>query len=320
MTLLLVSCVGAGGTPRPGDPAGHLRGTWHLLTWKHRFMTIRALPGVPASQVIELIVGAQTGLINVRGHAHTALDLYNAYLEWANGQVRMLRHALTPATRDQLVTTRRHWALVALDPTTMGNALAPFVESEIDDQLRVIDTELAGLRRAVDRYSMVDALIVPDTNVFAGGLEPWEQVPWATFARAGEERVRLVLPMLVIDELDRLKDRGPTEKGKIDGLTVRNRARRSLRAMERLFQDPAEPVTLSTGEVTVSASLVFDDPAHDRLPDADDEIVDRVRSIADFAGTPATVVSSDLGMRLRARMAGLRSAEPWSGTPTLDES
>lgn len=279
-------------------------------------MTIRALPGISSSRLIEQIVGAHTGLTNVRGQALTPFDLYNAYLKWANEQVRMLRHTLTPAGLDQVVTTRRHWALVALDPTTMGNALVPFVESEIDDQMCVIEAELAALRRALGRYSTVDALVAPDTNVYAHGLVPWDRVPWETYAHDGEEHLRLVIPMLVIDELDRLKDRGPNEKSKNDGLSVRNRARRSLRTMEQVFRNPAEPVVLTTGEVTVTASVMFDDSGHERLPDADDEIVDQVRTVADLGARPATIVSGDFGMRFRARMAGLRAVEPWAPTPT----
>lgn len=279
-------------------------------------MTIRALPGTSSSRLIEQIEGAHTGLINVRGQAHTAFDLYNAYRGWANEQVRMLRHTLTPAALDQIVTTRRHWALVALDPTTMGNALAPFVESEIDDQTQVIEAELAALLRALDLYSTVDALVAPDTNVYAKGIVPWDHVPWERHANAGEKHLRLVIPMLVIDELDRLKDRGPNEKGKDDGLSVRNRSRRSLHTMEQLFRNPDDPVVLTTGGVTVTASVVFDDFGHQRLPDADDEIVDRVRKAADLGARPATIVSDDFGMRFRARMAGLRAAEPWAPTPT----
>ena len=279
-------------------------------------MTIRALPGISSSRLIEQIQGAHAGLTNVRGQAVNAFDLYNAYLKWANEQVRMLRHTLTPSALDRVVTTRRHWALVALDPTTMGNPLLPFVESEIDDQMCVIEAELAALRRALGRYSTVDALVAPDTNLYAHGFVPWEQVPWKTYAHDGEEHLRLVIPMLVIDELDRLKDRGSNEKSKNDGLSVRNRARRSLRTMEQMFLNPADPVVLSSGEVTVTASVVFDDFGHERLPDADDEIVDRVRTVADLGARPATIVSGDFGMRFRARMAGLRAVEPWSPTPT----
>lgn len=276
-------------------------------------MTIGTLPGVQSAQLVQHLEGALTALVNVRTGASTPFDLYNAYLTWANEQLRMLRYTLTPTALDQVVTTRRHWALVNLDPVTMGSALRAFVEVEIDEQVRVLEASMAEVRREIDRHSAVDAFLVPDTNVYVHGEVVFDQVPWLRFTTGEQRHLRLLVPLVVIDELDRLKNRGSGTVREGSKETVRARARATLRTLEGLFSDPANPVFLSSPNVDgpdVSIAVVFDDPGHVRLPDADSEIIDRAQAVTSLTARPATVVTLDLGMALRARLAGLMTAEP----------
>jgi hypothetical protein len=55
----------------------------------------------------------------------------------------------------------------------------------------------------------------------------------------------------------------------------------------------------------VALDLLLDPPGHHRLPNDDDEIVDRPLSVQAWAGKPVTMASHDTGMIMRARTAGL---------------
>ncbi|WP_188037098.1 PIN domain-containing protein [Actinotalea sp. JY-7885] len=274
-------------------------------------MAIATLPGVTGPQLLQMLDGAHSALRNVRVRASTGLDLYNAYLAWSALQMRMLRYTLTTESLNRLVTTRRHWALLSLDPAGKGNNLALLVEVELDSQLRALEIAMVEVRRDLKRHATVDAFVVPDTNVFIHAPVPFDELAWDTTAQAGQAHLRLLVPMMVIDELDGLKNRGTGTVSDASKEPVRSRARTTLRILERLLAEPAEPVILTPeSRPAVSLMVLFDDPDHARLLDADSEIIDRTRTVADATGKAATVASYDLGMRLRARMAGLETVDP----------
>ncbi|MFD8477547.1 PIN domain-containing protein [Streptomyces globisporus] len=102
-------------------------------------------------------------------------------------------------------------------------------------------------------------------------------------------RARVAVPMVVVDELDRLKESRVSPH-------ARWRARAGLAVLDRLLTGPAK---LGFTEVEV----LPDSPGHVRLPDEDDEIVDRTLALRTMAAGPVTLVTYDTGMALRAKMA-----------------
>nr|WP_237552877.1 PIN domain-containing protein [Streptomyces sp. SID5789] len=121
--------------------------------------------------------------------------------------------------------------------------------------------------------------------------------------------VHLMVPMVVVDELDQLKESKAPQS--------RWRARYTLAVLDRLFQKSTEQARLREadaeelrttglrrGEVTVQ--LLFDPPGHVRLPIKDDEIVDRALAVKPLSGREVTVLTYDTGQATRARVAGLR--------------
>jgi hypothetical protein len=52
---------------------------------------------------------------------------------------------------------------------------------------------------------------------------------------------------------------------------------------------------------------LVDDLRHERLPDADAEIVDRALYLKEMSGRPVRFISDDQGMQFRARTAGLET-------------
>jgi hypothetical protein len=121
--------------------------------------------------------------------------------------------------------------------------------------------------------------------------------------------VNLIVPMVVIDELDGLKQNRDSH--------IRWRAASTLAIIDTLFKSPKpfaifneldhhadEPGALPSPEVTIE--ILFDPPGHTRLPINDDEIVDRAAATQPLLGTPLRLFTYDTGQSTRARNAGLQ--------------
>ena len=121
--------------------------------------------------------------------------------------------------------------------------------------------------------------------------------------------IRVLVPMVVVDELDGLKQSKDRH--------VRWRAGYTLAVLDRLFAKTTGPARLHAAGAFPPApdgrmrgeammELVFDPPAHVRLPINDDEIVDRALAIEPLADRKVTLLTYDTGQSTRARNAGLQ--------------
>lgn len=118
----------------------------------------------------------------------------------------------------------------------------------------------------------------------------------------------MLVPMVIIDELDRLKETKDKQ--------ARWRAGYTLAVLERLFEDGKARAQLRQGETGPEAKvaplgdvwieLVFEPPGHMRLPDSDDEIIDRALSVEPLTDRKVTLLTYDTGQSMRAerRLAG----------------
>lgn len=273
-------------------------------------MTARPLPGIAPERLLEELRLEAITLTNLRSARGTEIDQFNAYLEWSANAVARLGLTLRPADLNRLITTRRYWILQAMDPSSRLLSLAGFVDLEVSERLRAFQEEHEELRGALDHWrSLRGELVCPDTNVYLHHERHFDEIDWENLVRPGAD-VHLVVPLLVIDELDRQKRSQRTAKvsGR-DTEPVRTRARVTLRRIDRLLAPgqraqirPARGLT--GGKVT--AEILLDDPQHRRLTHADAELVDRAAEIQDLAGREMHIVTFDVGMKLRAEAAGLR--------------
>lgn len=115
--------------------------------------------------------------------------------------------------------------------------------------------------------------------------------------------IHVLVPLLVVDELDRLKRDNQ----------ARSRARTALKTLDEVFRNVSEERPMgrlrddsspSLGPVTME--LMFDPPDHKRLPENDAEIVDRALAVQLLSGRDVTMVTYDKSMALRARHQGLK--------------
>lgn len=130
---------------------------------------------------------------------------------------------------------------------------------------------------------------------------PLKQIDWQSIA--SDNMARVVIPILVVDELDKRKRyRQPT----------RGRASQTLRTLDKAYSDPRSTATLTPRISTDSASmhLLLDPPRHVRMPDPDRELIDQTIALGIEASRTVTLVTFDTGMMLRARADGVNVAKP----------
>jgi len=268
-------------------------------------MTLRLLPGTRPHDAREALRGVEYGATNVLGSGHKGDAILYAYLDWALDSIRMLRPKFEAAGVDDLLLTRRYWHLQSAGHVDLQ--LAPrLVSTEINERVEALQAEQTRFAAEEKRWQR-GRLVVLDTSALIQGPKLWEWDP-AESLELRDVPVHLVIPILVMDELDGLKE--STQQH------ARNRARETLKwVAERLggsesarireggVERDGERVVRVYGDVHLD--VLLDEPGHRRLPIADDEIVDRASDIAAVAGREVTLVTDDVGQAYRARLAGL---------------
>jgi PIN domain len=270
-------------------------------------MLIRPLPGTDRDSLLENLRYVHSQVGNVRTGGTTSLDLYNNYIAWVNESVRMLRHHVSPEDLERIVLTKRSWLLQSMAGSVVG-PLGILVETEIDDRLTALGEACAALATQIERWSKPGVFVVPDTSFYCHGdkLEDWDV---SELLGSRHDPVHLLFPMVVVDELDRLKE------AKNDD--VRWRASYTLAVLDRVLGNSyagrlraadftgIDTFQMPKGEVTLE--IVLDPPGHLRLPIEDDEIVDGALAIQTLARRPVTMITYDTGQAHRARMRGLKT-------------
>lgn len=236
-------------------------------------------------------------LTNLRGASQAAFDTLNAFLNIVTEANRLLRGQLTAFDMSRLVTTPNYWAMLTGQPAAPN--ILPIVHNEIDNYLHLLGPILTSLSAAQSRWdTWTQRLVVPDTSAFINmptKLRDWDLA--SDLGLSGEMSARLIVPMVVIDELDRLKEHSNAH--------VRWRAGHSLGVLtEHLGPQMIGKIDHDSTSHTTFEVLV-DRLGHLRLPDEDDEIISKAIGIARIAEGDVTLITSDTGMVMRCRRFGL---------------
>jgi hypothetical protein len=242
---------------------------------------------------------------NCRSGYTSFLDARKAYLNWvdtAYGQLHSL--VVNGDLADGLYSpfffeicrmdagTRPAWTLLRRELQTQSERLQAALE------------KLAGLKAFAGRNGHI---VVPDTSALVQGV--WlEDFDWP--AELGlTPPVRLVIPILVIEELDKLKDQERKSK-------AGDRARRVVRHLRALCGPvpPGHPAGLQKRK-NVTVEVLLDEDWHARRPNNDGEIVDQALLVKALTGQDVRLVCVDAAMEFRARQHGLTV----SAMPTPEE-
>lgn len=281
-------------------------------------MRVTLLPGAEAKSACEALHRLRLEGMNLRGAGpQGAYRRLIAYLEWASSAVEALSRELVSADVNRLVLTKRYEMLLASVGTLAGTATEPLVNAlvsqELQERVDALGEALKTLERQRSLWQLRGHPVVADTSFYIQHPVKLEEVDFSELTGIVNDSVHLIVPMVVVDELDRLKESK-------DRLT-RWRAGYTLAVLDRLFKDSTEHAVLREpdpdslqrngsrhGEVTVE--ILFDPPGHVRLPIADDELVDRALAVKPFTWREVRVLTYDTGQSMRARMDGLGVIKP----------
>jgi len=291
-------------------------------------------PGVGLDHLIQTLDTTRNEAFNLwsgggPGPAHKRLL---GYLDWAGRAARMLGGQISEADLAALVLNRRYEVLLA----SFGNMASPEVEVqrvvndlvslELDERVKDFDAAIKTLKDERDRWARAGVLVIPDTSFYIRHPDKLEEVDFAPLLGLREYGIHVLVPMVIVDELDGLKQASKQP--------ARWRAGYTLAVLHRLFQTTPGPAmlrdhnfsTLGTGDLPrgrVEMGLLFDPPGHMRLPINDDEIVDRAVAVQALAKKAVTLLTYDTGQSMRARNAGLKEVkltEDIGPEPTPEDS
>lgn len=253
-------------------PAVHLRSPGRIV---HAQETLRRL---------------ETDCGNCESTHHEFGLAQKAYLDWVDGADGQLRSVFADHEAADALVSRAYWEIQRLSDATPGawQVLRREIRSQAG-RLRAMQHQLAELHEFVERPG---DLVVLDTSALIQG-EWFEHYDWPAELDVGPV-VRLVVPIVVIEELDDLKDRERRPR-------VRDRSRRLLRRFRELGV-PQGPAPIRD-DVTIE--IFVDDDWHRRLSNNDGEIIEQAKLLEALTGRPARLVCIDAAMEVRGCRRGL---------------
>ena len=241
---------------------------------------------------------AASGPVNAHGPAQAR---FTAYLEWVSNAIRMLENRLSEADINRLILTAGYERLLSAAAALTGGdigtqrALNDMLNLELRQRIIAFEEAAKDLDSQIRRWTVGTVFTVADTGVYINHEQKLRELDFAALlgVPAGVP-IRVLVPIIVVDELDGLK--------RVKDEHVRWRAGHTLGVLDEIIRDPRQPGQLRTG---VTLEILFDPPWHVRLPINDDEIVDRARAAQALAGADVTLLTFDAGQSSRARYAGV---------------
>ncbi|MFI0797022.1 PIN domain-containing protein [Micromonospora rubida] len=270
-------------------------------------MLITPMPGVHRNNLRQSLVHLHQAVVNIRGGAtNPAMHPVFPYLDWANEVRRQLGTQIRASSLNVLVPPDRYQLLMSAAASLYGKpdgadmVLNSLLAVELDERTRAFEEAIAGLDDQVKRFERTGRLVVLDSNVYLHHPQRLEEMDLSEALGTRMDRIHILVPMVVVDELDALKQHSKAHS--------RWRAGYTTAVLDRHVLLPDGFGALRSEDSSgrrVTFQIMLDSPGHVRLPINDDEIVDRVLSVEPLAGRQVTMVTYDVGMRRRAKAAGL---------------
>jgi hypothetical protein len=221
-----------------------------------------------------------TNLTDTRDHFLRTIEELDNLLRYSLEGSNWLDQLQSPAywvIRDMNLSTGRPYPLIESECQRLDRWLGSF-QKELD---RVIEEDGANL---------VSPRLVLDTNAIVRH-KSFSHLDWAGLV--GAPVIRLVIPILVIRQLDDLKDSGKVE-----------RARPRLRMIRNILEGQGRgPAPLPKGQGTLE--LLMDPHRHVRLQNPDEEIIRRATYLQGRPGGEVQLVTGDYTMQFMAEADGL---------------
>ncbi|MEV6349566.1 PIN domain-containing protein [Actinoplanes sp. NPDC051851] len=263
---------------------------------------MRLLPGVTPDRADEVLRNAKNTWDGTRGGSFGYFHAYTGAVETTYTQLRMCfaEPDLASAIRGDA-----YWHLLALGPVPAPPTPTEVIRASNEAYSRVIDDVIRELDRARAELDALKELagrpglpLILDTNVFHTWQRP-DQIDWPTVLRGWKETertARLVVPLRVVDELDRQK---------YGNGVLATSATKAVRFLQQTLAGRAgESVPIRPGH---TATLEVWTQTEDRGADADLAILRCAADLDVLRPGGARVVTGDLGMQLRAEHLDLKA-------------
>ena len=196
----------------------------------------------------------------------------------------------------EFLNTDRYQQLQAMAPSN-PRAVGVLFE-ELTSQAELLREEASELDGLLKRFNAAPgSVIVPDTCALLR-MNSFVTLDWSGLI--GEPKVRVVLPMRIVEQLDQHKYGNNDEFRKV--------ARRLLWKLDTFLDVSGSLIANVNDHVTIE--ILIPPGLRERTQDADQEILDCCVSLQRFTGEPVRLLTLDSSMRSRARLCGLVPMRP----------
>lgn len=266
-------------------------------------------PGFSIPVVLDYLKHASNNARNVLNSSFDA-DKIGRYLTWAANEQRTLGAAISPKDMDRLVTTRTYWALVSAGGVT---AIA-LLDNELRERIIGIEAQEAALRQEHEHWASVGwtTAVVLDTVVLMQNHAALQITKWHEIVHERPMRtVRVMIPLIVIDELDSLKRSSGNMMIAGKAVPQRTLARQALRTIAKMFPTPRTVISVNQSEnpshaLPVMFELLPEPAEHVRLANADSEIRDRALALTAYTDR-VVLATYDLGNKFASGLLNLEA-------------
>ena len=232
----------------------------------------------------------------------------NAYLEWD----AQAEQALRPLISDvgSVLGSRSMRARLRAKAATPSASDIDSLNKEVNRQIHqravVLDKAIEDLEAQCSRWPLGTIYAVADTSFYVEHDEKLRDLDFASLLPGAwpDKPIKIVVPIIVLDELDGLKQRGGSAHAKWRAsytLAVLDDILSAEPAEQGILRQPAADGTRGA----VIMEVLFDPLRHERLPINDDEIIDRALEAQRLARAPVTLLTFDTSQAARARHAGM---------------
>lgn len=255
---------------------------------------IELRPGAKPEDARAVLEELKRELSNVRGANLSPVDRLSSWRSWSVvGAARARAHLTERSIRETVLGPQ----FVMLQNAAVGD-YGPGISSLIDAEIETrLDNLGQVIRQIEDRHRAWRGRIavILDTTVVLEAGPRLARIAWDDVLNEITRKAAFVVPVQVVEELDRLKDRGNAEP--------RSKARVALRWLGELLDsgNVPQPFKVETSRDSEASIQVWVDE-NDRVPlaEVDRDIIDRTLQLQPY--TAKTVIASmDRSMVFRAR-------------------
>lgn len=241
-----------------------------------------------------------TGLENVESDNRHYDVPTGRYLNWVAEAEPLLRNFLVEPNPSAILHTERYWRMIDY---TAPSLVHPLIRNEVAVQKARLAKVRSQLERYRQRANRQGRLVVADTNVYLHFQ--WRSVgKWATTRLdADNQRLRWVLPLVILDELDSKKYTSRARQ-------MSDRARSVLKTLEPLIAHAISAGGTTEVEPGMNLEVLDEDERHERMSNTDSEILDQAAFLQQITQSPVTIITNDTNMMTRALLRGLAAERP----------